>query len=86
MAAQRADVGMVKKKGGSHLSSLNTARTFGPYLIDSLLGGPDLWVYFPIYIIGPIIGAVIAAFFLRLSYRRRVRSGRTQEAINREID
>ncbi|MDD1703407.1 MAG: aquaporin, partial [Methanoregula sp.] len=35
----------------------------GPYVMDGLLGGSNLWVYFPIYLIGPIIGAVIAAFF-----------------------
>ncbi len=44
-------------------ASLNTARTFGPYVMDFLLGGPNLWVFFPIYIIGPIIGAVLAAVF-----------------------
>ncbi len=43
-------------------SSLNPARTFGPYLGDMLFGGPNLWNYFPIYIIGPIAGAIIAAF------------------------
>ncbi|MBW6517731.1 MAG: aquaporin family protein [ANME-2 cluster archaeon] len=43
-------------------SSLNPARTFGPYLGDTLFGGPNLWNFFPIYIIGPIVGAVIAAF------------------------
>lgn len=43
-------------------SSLNPARTFGPYVGDSLFGGPNLWSYFPIYIIGPIIGALVAAF------------------------
>ncbi len=43
-------------------ASLNTARTFGPYLGDWLLGGKDFWQYFPIYIIGPILGAVVAAF------------------------
>jgi len=42
--------------------SINPARTFGPYLADTLLGGANLWYYFPIYIIGPIAGAVIAAF------------------------
>lgn len=42
-------------------SSLNPARTFGPYLIDSVYG-INLWQYFPIYVIGPIAGAVIAAF------------------------
>lgn len=55
--------GVITTIGNITGSSLNTARTFGPYLIDSLLGGPDLWVYFPVYIIGPIAGAVIAAFF-----------------------
>jgi glycerol uptake facilitator protein len=55
--------GVITTIGNLTGSSLNTARTFGPYLIDSLLGGPDLWVYFPIYIIGPIVGAVVAAFF-----------------------
>jgi glycerol uptake facilitator protein len=43
-------------------SSLNPARTFGPYLADSLFGGPNLWWQFPIYIIGPIGGALAAAF------------------------
>jgi glycerol uptake facilitator protein len=43
-------------------SSLNPARTFGPYLADSLFGGPNLWWQFPIYVIGPIVGALVAAF------------------------
>jgi glycerol uptake facilitator protein len=42
--------------------SVNPARTFGPYLTLTLLGGANLWYYFPIYVIGPIIGALIAAF------------------------
>ncbi len=42
-------------------SSLNPARTFGPYLGDTLFGGPNLWNFFPIYIIGPIAGAIAAA-------------------------
>ena len=43
-------------------ASLNPARTFGPYLLDSLLGGTNFWWQFPIYLIGPIVGAVAAAF------------------------
>jgi glycerol uptake facilitator protein len=43
-------------------SSLNPARTLGPYLGDSLFGGPNLWNFFPVYIIGPIVGAIVAAF------------------------
>jgi glycerol uptake facilitator protein len=43
-------------------SSLNPARTFGPYLAESLLSGANLWAQFPIYVIGPVVGALIAAF------------------------
>lgn len=42
-------------------ASMNPARTFGPYLADSLFGGPNMWAQFPIYVIGPIVGGVIAA-------------------------
>ncbi len=42
--------------------SLNPARTFGPYLIDALAGGANYWWQFPIYVIGPIVGAVVAVF------------------------
>lgn len=42
-------------------ASINPARTFGPYMGDLVLGGTNLWNYFPIYIIGPIVGAVLAA-------------------------
>jgi len=55
--------GIITTTGNIAGASLNPARTFGPYLLDSLLGGPNLWAYFPIYIIGPIVGAVVAAFF-----------------------
>jgi glycerol uptake facilitator protein len=43
-------------------ASMNPARTFGPYLVDTLLGGPNMWSQYPIYLIGPIGGAVLAAF------------------------
>jgi glycerol uptake facilitator protein len=55
--------GMITATGNIAGASLNTARTFGPYLIDSLMGGPNLWAFFPIYVIGPVMGAVLAAFF-----------------------
>jgi len=55
--------GMITATGNIAGASLNTARTFGPYLIDFVMGGPNLWVYFPIYIIGPIVGAILAAVF-----------------------
>lgn len=40
--------------------SINPARTFGPYLVDSLVG-INLWGYFYIYVIGPIVGGILAA-------------------------
>lgn len=55
--------GMITATGNIAGASLNPARTFGPYLMDSLLGGSNLWAFFPIYIIGPVAGAVIAAVF-----------------------
>ena len=42
--------------------SINPARTFGPDLMAFILSGSDaLWTTFPIYIIGPVLGAVCAA-------------------------
>jgi glycerol uptake facilitator protein len=55
--------GMITMAGNISGASLNPARTFGPYLMDSLLGGSNLWQYFPIYVIGPVVGSVVAAFF-----------------------
>lgn len=42
-------------------ASINPARTFGPYLVDLLAGGANLWMFYPIYLIGPILGAIVAA-------------------------
>ena len=43
-------------------ASINPARTFGPYLMDMILGGQNLWAFYPIYLIGSILGAICAAF------------------------
>ncbi|MEM2817204.1 MAG: aquaporin, partial [Archaeoglobaceae archaeon] len=56
--------GIITTIGNVTGSSLNPARTFGPYLGDSLMG-IDLWFYFPIYVIGPIIGAIFAAWLYK---------------------
>ena len=42
--------------------SINPARTFGPYLGNSLFGGADFWWQFPFYLVGPVVGALLAAF------------------------
>ena len=55
--------GMITATGNIAGASLNPARTFGPYIMDFLLGGSNLWVFFPLYIVGPVIGAVCAALF-----------------------
>ena len=54
--------GIITTTGNIAGASLNPARTFGPYLADYVLGGANLWQFFPIYIIGPIAGALVAAF------------------------
>jgi glycerol uptake facilitator protein len=50
-------------------ASMNTARSFGPFLVDTLFGSKNAagaatadWAKFPIYIIGPIVGGLVAAF------------------------
>ncbi|MDH7597975.1 MIP/aquaporin family protein [Methanothrix sp.] len=54
--------GVITTTGNIAGSSLNPARTFGPYLIDHIMGGPVLWSHYPIYVIGPVLGALVAAF------------------------
>ncbi|WP_369424668.1 MIP/aquaporin family protein [Methanothrix sp.] len=54
--------GIITTTGNIAGSSLNPARTFGPYLIDHIMGGPVLWSHYPIYVIGPVLGALVAAF------------------------
>jgi len=42
--------------------SINPARTFGPDIMALIFSGSDaLWTTFPIYVIGPVLGAVCAA-------------------------
>ncbi len=56
--------GIIVTIGNITGSSLNPARTFGPYVGDSLFG-VHLWQYFPIYVLGPVLGAVAAAWVYR---------------------
>ena len=42
--------------------SLNPARTFGPLLVTTLRSGDTEWGDLPPYLIGPVAGAVLAAF------------------------
>ncbi len=40
--------------------AVNPARTFGPYLTTSVFGGDTPWSQLGVYIVGPIVGAVLA--------------------------
>jgi glycerol uptake facilitator protein len=53
--------GAITTTGNISGASFNPARTFGPYVANTLFGGPNLWGQFPIYVIGPVIGAIAAA-------------------------
>ncbi len=54
--------GVITTLGNVSGQGINPARTFGPYLIDSLAGGPNLWPFFWIYLLAPIIGAIVAVW------------------------
>jgi glycerol uptake facilitator protein len=41
--------------------SLNPARTFGPPVISTIGGGDTFWGDLPAYVIGPLIGGLVAA-------------------------
>lgn len=42
-------------------ASLNLQRTFGPYLANTLAGGDTPWAQLPLYLVGPVIGGLLAA-------------------------
>lgn len=54
--------GIIMMTAGATGASFNPARTFGPYVVSSLSGGNISWIQFPVYVIGPVIGASLAAF------------------------
>lgn len=49
--------------------SVNPARTFGPYLTNSLFGGDTPWAQFGVYVAGPVIGAVLGVLVYDLVAR-----------------
>lgn len=52
-------------------ASLNPARTFGPYLTSALFGAGPPWEQFPLYCVGPLLGAIAAALTYDLVARPR---------------
>jgi glycerol uptake facilitator protein len=57
-------------------SAINPARTFGPYLTTTLFGGDTPWAQMTVYTLGPLVGAVLAAF----AYDLLARPGSAEEA------
>jgi len=56
-------VGVIITLGPMTGSSLNPARTFGPYVGNLIFGGKCPWDQFIVdYCIGPIVGAIVAVF------------------------
>lgn len=55
--------GVIVTLGPMTGASINPARTFGPYVGNALFGGPAPWDQFIIvYVVGPIVGASLAAY------------------------
>jgi glycerol uptake facilitator protein len=64
--------------------SLNPARTFGPLLTTTLFGGDPAWEDLPVYIIGPVIGAAVAA--LSYDYVARPREAEAPQGTQGDIE
>ena len=59
-----AVTGVIIAIGNISGGSINPARSFGPDLIATIMNGSTALVAtYPIYIVGPIVGVVVAAFF-----------------------
>jgi glycerol uptake facilitator protein len=54
--------GLITTMGNISGQGINPARTFGPVFVDSMVGGPNGWSVYWIYLIAPIIGAIIAVW------------------------
>lgn len=55
--------GIITTIGNISGASINPARSFGPMVADLMLGGPNVAGVYWVYVVGPVAGAVIAAFF-----------------------
>jgi glycerol uptake facilitator protein len=51
-------VGIIMTLGPVTNASLNPARSFGPVLVRTLFGGPNAWLQYWVYVVGPILGAI----------------------------
>lgn len=56
-------------------ASMNPARTFAPNLIAAFSGTADALGHFPVYIVGPIVGALIAGVLYEYGIERPLAEG-----------
>jgi glycerol uptake facilitator protein len=75
-------VGAILVVGPLTGSSLNPARTFGPYLVSALFGANPPWSELVVYIVGPVAGAVAAAVVYGLVALPRTTREATVEAVS----
>lgn len=52
--------GVITTMGNISGQGINPARSFGPILVNSIVGGPNGWGVYWIYLLAPIIGAILA--------------------------
>ncbi|HZK18638.1 MAG TPA: MIP/aquaporin family protein [Clostridia bacterium] len=52
--------GVITTMGNISGQGINPARSFGPIFMNSMVGGPDGWGTIWIYLLAPIVGAVLA--------------------------
>ena len=68
----------VRSEGcGAANGSVNPARTLGPYTATAILGGRVPWGQLWIYWVGPIVGALVAAFTYLIVARPESPTART---------
>lgn len=54
--------GLVIALGNYTGCGINPARSFSPMLLNYLVAGTDAFIYYPIYFIAPIVGAIVAVY------------------------
>ncbi|RAP51918.1 MAG: aquaporin, partial [Methanosphaera sp. rholeuAM130] len=54
--------GIIVAIGGFSGCGINPSRVFAPMLMNTLVGNAAPWDLFPIYVIAPILGAIVAVY------------------------
>jgi len=62
-------------------ASFNPARTIGPYVADTVFGGPNLWQFAWIYLVGPTVGAIAGGLLYEYVVLTPVETGQEEPAV-----